>query len=63
MAGGTECPAFRGDGGSLYSLPGLLGSAAAGAPACLCGMEAAMAVCTQGTALAVATIGPPEACP
>ena len=59
---GVECPAFRGEDGTLYTLTGLIDVPAPGAPACICGAPAEMSFCMQGVTIAVSRVGPPEAC-
>ena len=59
---GIECPAFRGEDGTLYTLAGVIDMLAPGAPACVCGEPAEMSYCMQGVTITVSRVGPPEAC-
>ena len=53
---GVECPAFRGDDGTLYTLTGDLGDSRPGERACVCGTGAEMSFCMQGRTLAVRSV-------
>lgn len=59
---GVECPAFRSQDGTLYTLMGELGGLRPGDEACLCGVVAQMSFCMQGTPLSVSRAGPPDDC-
>lgn len=62
VAGGVECPAFRAEDGTLYTLLGDIGGLGEGTRACLCGRIARISMCMQGTTLAVSRIEAAPAC-
>lgn len=62
VAGGVECPAFRAEDGTLYTLLGDIGGLGEGTRACLCGRIARISICMQGTTLAVSRVEAASAC-
>ena len=59
---GVECPAFRGEDGTLYTLTGLTRRVEPGEEHCICGVPAMISFCMQGVTIAVSRVGPPESC-
>lgn len=61
-AGGAECPRYRADDGTLYSLLGDNTGIPANQPVCLCGTVGSVSFCMEGTPFTVSRIGGPSDC-
>lgn len=53
---GIECPAFRGENGTLFTLAGDTSPFGTGDEVCVCGTVADVSFCMQGTTIAVTHI-------